>query len=308
MMRTSSDLDAELLGLGDDGVADLAHQLAAPVRQHGGERHRAEHVAHRAVDDGAEPRAHALLVHRRLQEQQRIDDAVAREGVDDQAALVEHDHFGRVGVEIQQPLVEIDHVLHERHLGVQPRLLLDMHGLAELQHDRLLRLRHGVERCCRPAGSTTAATIARPVRMVRLISGLPAAAADRPAAAGRPVRLRSTTQLVERQERDDALSARQRLVDDDLVRAAQDLLHRFEIEPLLGDVLRQLVGVVDRRRSATPRLAPGPRPAGGSPPPPGSAAAIRRARAARCRCGRIRPRCARARGRPARAARRGTRR
>ena len=78
----------------------------------------------------------ADIVHR-LVEQHRIGDAVAGEGVDDQALLVRQDRLDERHVQIEHALVEIDHVLDEGDLELQSRFLLCPLDLAELQHQHL---------------------------------------------------------------------------------------------------------------------------------------------------------------------------
>ena len=79
-------------------------------------------------------------------EQQGIDDAVARKGIDDDALLVGGGHLLRRRIEVEDALVEVVDRLHHRDLPVQPRVGDDLHRLAELEHDRLLVLVHDEQR------------------------------------------------------------------------------------------------------------------------------------------------------------------
>ena len=76
----------------------------------------------------------------RLIEPQRIDDLVAREGIDHEPLLVGGDDFLRRIFEIENALVDIDHVVDERHLVIEAGLGDHAHRVAEAQHQRLLRL------------------------------------------------------------------------------------------------------------------------------------------------------------------------
>ena len=63
-------------------------------------------------------RTFALVAHG-LIEQQRIGDAIAREGIDDDALLVGRRHLLRRGIEIEDALVEVVDRLHHRDLPVR---------------------------------------------------------------------------------------------------------------------------------------------------------------------------------------------
>ena len=82
----------------------------------------------------------------RLEELQRIDDAVAREGVDHDLLLVARRHFLGARVVIEHALVVIDRVLDQRQLEVQARLIDQALDLAELQDEHLLALVDGEHR------------------------------------------------------------------------------------------------------------------------------------------------------------------
>ena len=81
----------------------------------------------------------ALIAHA-LEEHQRIDDAIAREGIDHEPLLVGGDNLLRGGVDAEHALVEIFDVLDEGDLVVEPRVLDLALGLAEFEHKRLLGL------------------------------------------------------------------------------------------------------------------------------------------------------------------------
>src|SRR3546814_14749891 len=67
---------------------------------------------------------------------------VTREGIDVNPLLVRQQHFELRRIEGQRALLVVLHVLDERVLPVQPRLLHDADRSAELQDQRLLRLAH----------------------------------------------------------------------------------------------------------------------------------------------------------------------
>jgi hypothetical protein len=130
---------AELYRFPRDLVADAAHDRRAPIGQQRRERHLAERIAQRRVDHRAEALAERRFGLDRLEELQRIDDAVADIGVDHHAALVAQRHFLGVGVEVQQALVEEHHVLPGL-LPLQAGSLDDALRIAELDDERLLAL------------------------------------------------------------------------------------------------------------------------------------------------------------------------
>ena len=99
-----------------------------------------------SIHDGADPRARPALVGTTLEEQQRIDDLIAGEGIDHEPLLVGGDHLLVGGVDVEDALVENIDVLHERDLILQPRLGDDALRLAEFEHERLLRLADGEQR------------------------------------------------------------------------------------------------------------------------------------------------------------------
>ena len=100
-------------------------------------------------DDCGEARTCALLGAERPVERQRVDDAVAGEGIDHQPLLVGGDDLLLVGFQIENALVELNDRLHKGPAPVKPRLayhqhrlatLNNAHRLAELQNDRPMRL------------------------------------------------------------------------------------------------------------------------------------------------------------------------
>ena len=80
------------------------------------------------------------LVAHALEEHQRVGDAVARKGIDDEPLLVGGNHLLRGGVDVEDALVEIFDVLDERDFVVQPWVLDLALRLAEFEHQRLLGL------------------------------------------------------------------------------------------------------------------------------------------------------------------------
>ena len=140
------DRDAEALAFGVHLLGDLLHQGVALIAHHRLEGRAAEHTPKRGFEEGAKPRPGAKFVTHRLIEQERVGDAPAGEGIDHQTLLIGCDYLLRRGIEIEQPLVEIDDVLDERDLVVEAGLGDETLGLAELEHERLLRLVDGEER------------------------------------------------------------------------------------------------------------------------------------------------------------------
>ena len=236
------------------------HQRGAIVAHHVSERRLAEHAAQRRVEQRREPRVRAFDRADRLVEQQRIDDAIAREGIDDEPLLVGADHFLRRILEIENALVDVDDAVDERPFEVQAGLGDGPHGIAEAHHQRLTGLLHREQRKIgehddddREDGEDAAGDIVVSHR---------APPADG-VGAGEPVvgRLRNSG------------SGRYGTtpwpfgagIHDDLVGAAEQPLHGFEIEALARHVRRLLVFIIDlaeaarpgpwpRRRSARDRL------------------------------------------------------
>ena len=143
------DLDAEGFACLVHVVLDVAHDVVALGRQQVGQGVAAHHLADAGVQGAAQTVAQARFVVDRLQEAQRIDDAVAGEGIDVDALLVRQDHFLGIRVEIEDALVELDHVLDKGNLEVEPGFADDPHGFAELQDDDLLALVDGKKRAGR---------------------------------------------------------------------------------------------------------------------------------------------------------------
>ncbi len=145
-MRTSTICDAEGLGFLVDLAGDGLHQRLALVAHHGGKARAAEHAPKRGFEHRADSRAGDALVAQALEEQQRVDDLVAREGIDHEPLLVGGDHLLAGGVDIENALVEELDVLDERDLELQTRLGDDALRIAEFEHERLLRLADGEQR------------------------------------------------------------------------------------------------------------------------------------------------------------------
>ena len=82
-------------------------------------------------------------VTRALPETQRIDDAVAREGIDVDPLLIGEQNLLHRRIQIENTPVEVLDVLDERHFELQPGLAFDADRIAELQDQRLLRLPYG---------------------------------------------------------------------------------------------------------------------------------------------------------------------
>ena len=116
------DLEAELLALLVHLLGDAVHQLLAAVAHELLEGGRAEHAPQRRFHDRPKPRAHVPLVAHRLIEEERVGDAITREGVDDDALLVGGGDLLRLRVEVEDAAVEILHRVDQRPLPVQPRL------------------------------------------------------------------------------------------------------------------------------------------------------------------------------------------
>ena len=124
-----------------DLVLDETHDAASVGREHVQQVHVAEDPAQGRGHHGVEPAADAFLARASgLKEPERVDDAVASEAVDGQAALVGQNDLFATGVEVEQPVVELEHGLDEGNLSVQAGLFDDADGLAELGDEHLFRL------------------------------------------------------------------------------------------------------------------------------------------------------------------------
>ena len=99
-----------------------------------------EHLAHVRDEQRGQPVAGPVLVAHGLIHAQRIDDAVAGEGVDLEPLLVGGDHLLGRHVEIEDPGVEIGHLLQEGDLPVQAWLFDHALRIAVLHHERLFGL------------------------------------------------------------------------------------------------------------------------------------------------------------------------
>src|SRR5829696_285629 len=139
------DLDAEVLRLPVHVLLDAVHQVAALGAHDRVARGVGENVAHRGVDEAAEP----LVCDRNradgLEELQRVRDPVAREGVDLEVLPVGREDGLDRQVEIEDALLERHHVLDERPFKIEAGRVLaglvrDRADAAELQHQGLLRL------------------------------------------------------------------------------------------------------------------------------------------------------------------------
>ena len=91
------------------------HQRFALVLDDLQQRSRAQHAADFRFDQRPDDETHALFVAHVLIELQRIGDAVARVGVDDQTLLVCSRHFLSAGIEIEDTLVEDVDRIDDRH-------------------------------------------------------------------------------------------------------------------------------------------------------------------------------------------------
>src|ERR1700682_563633 len=148
-------INAEWLGLAIELIAHQPHQLLALVAHGIGQGGRAQHAAQRRVEQDRKLRAGAIRPDR-LIEFERIGDAVAREGVDDEAlaglgdagigpVAARCNHLLRRRLDVEDALVDIDDTVDERNLCVQARLGDDAHRLAKADHQRLPGLIHGEE-------------------------------------------------------------------------------------------------------------------------------------------------------------------
>ena len=139
-------VDAVARRLVVDQIADARHQFGALVAHHLDEGRFAEHAAQRRIEQNIELRVGGDFRTERLEEAQRILDAIAREGVDHQPLLVGGDHFLRRRFQVEDALVDIDHAVDERHLDVQARLVDHAHHFTQPHHQRLLGLIDGEQR------------------------------------------------------------------------------------------------------------------------------------------------------------------
>ena len=142
-----NDPDAERRHRGIHLFTDRAGDVVPLAGQDRGECFATESPTNRRVDDGLKPSARAKLVANCLVEQQRVFDLVAGVSIHLKAFLVGQDHlFGILRDQAENTLFVIDDVLDERQLEGEPRLLDGPFRLAELEHQRLLRLVDGEKR------------------------------------------------------------------------------------------------------------------------------------------------------------------
>ena len=94
--------------------ADIVHHALPFGREQGGEGRSAELVADFRAEDRPKLVGQLLLVAGANVHQQRIDDAVAGEGVDLEPALVGRQHLLALHVDIEHALVDPHHLLGER--------------------------------------------------------------------------------------------------------------------------------------------------------------------------------------------------
>jgi hypothetical protein len=114
-------LDAEGAGLDDRGVADAVHQPDAVGREHRLGAHGAEGLAHVGGQDRPEPllgRHHAADADGAA-ELLDVRDPPAREGVDDEPAVVERRHLEGDGLDALDARVVVDDVLDEGDLEAE---------------------------------------------------------------------------------------------------------------------------------------------------------------------------------------------
>ena len=134
------DVNAERLRIAIELIAHLPHQLLTLVAHGVGQRGRAQHAPQRRVEQDRKLRAGAIRPDR-LIEFERIDDAVAREGVDDEAlaglgdagigpVAARSNNLLRRRLDVEDALVDIDDTVDERNLCVQAGLGNDAHRLA----------------------------------------------------------------------------------------------------------------------------------------------------------------------------------
>ena len=149
------DLDAERPRIVIELIAHQRAELLALVAHHVGERRGAEHAAQRRVEQDSELRTGASGADG-LIELERIDDAVAREGIDHEPlaglagagiefVLARRDHLLGRRFDVENAFVDIDHAVDERHFHVQSRFGDDAHRIAEAHHQRLPGLVDGEE-------------------------------------------------------------------------------------------------------------------------------------------------------------------
>src|ERR1700759_3047255 len=112
-------LDAVAVGLLVELVADASHQRFALIAHHLDETDLAEHAAQRCVEQrgqlkiGGLDRADALI------KAQRVLDAIAREGVDNEPLLVGVDPFLRRVLQIEDPFADRDPRVDDPRLAIQ---------------------------------------------------------------------------------------------------------------------------------------------------------------------------------------------
>src|SRR5580692_8421157 len=141
------DVDAERLRIAIELIAHQPHQLLTLVAHGVGQRCRAQHAPQRRVEQDRKLRAGAIRPDR-LIEFERIDDAVAREGIDDEAlaglgeagigpGAARGNHLLRRRLDVEYALVDIDDALDDRNFDVETRVCDDAPRFAQ-SHDQSL--------------------------------------------------------------------------------------------------------------------------------------------------------------------------
>src|ERR1700724_2376841 len=141
------DMDAERLGIAIELIAHQPHQLLTLVAHGVGQRGRAQHAPQRRIEQDRKLRAGAIRP-ARLIEFERIDDAITRKGVNDEAlaglgdtgigpGAARGNHLLRRRLDVENALVDIDDALDKRNFDVETRVGDDAPRFAQ-SHDQSL--------------------------------------------------------------------------------------------------------------------------------------------------------------------------
>ena len=181
---------------------------------------------------------HTASVPDRLVEQQRIDDAVAREGVDHEPLLVGGDDLLGRRLEVEHALVDSTTTFWMKgSFDVQPGLGDRRAPARRTAATSACSVWWTMKSALKASTIRTTGDADPPIRQAAVHGCLPSARVTRRRAAlARAVAAVPATADRARRPLPSPL------VDDDLVRALQDLFHGLEIEALRGHVLGRLVG------------------------------------------------------------------
>ena len=125
---------------------NLLHNFSAFGGEQIIQRMGGQHPTHAGKHNAIQAIIQVRFVLHRLVKLHRIDNAVTHERINHHALIhiglaVFGNEFGRLRLKFQNAFIEHHHGLNEGQLGMQPRLFHHAGNFAELQNQRLLRLR-----------------------------------------------------------------------------------------------------------------------------------------------------------------------